>query len=468
MAINPAIGYLAIAIVPIFTFSCVLVDPAFCMRGDPFCNAPAMLLFGSGSQSGSSSSCASYPYARVSVTSAGLEATGGSDANSVSATGRYIAFQSSAPDLVSGDSNGAIDIFLHDRETGIVKRVSVDSNGTEANGSSFQPSISGDGRFIAFQSSASNLVVGDGNGVQDIFVHDAVTAVTERISVSSGGVEGGNNSTNARISSDGRHVAFQSTANNLVGGDTNGFEDSFVRDRQLGTTVRVSVATGGAEATGGASIWPSISGDGRYVAFASGKNNLIAGDSNGAQDIFVHDLQGLITERVSVSSAGVQAGAGSVVPSISPDGNRVTFQSSANNLIASDANGFDDVFLRDRQAGTTILVSQSTDGTQGNSGSGNNSRAGLSTDGSVILFSSAANNLVSGDSNAAMDVFVRKLATQETLLVSRSKTGAQGLTASQTPSLSHSCNYAAFHSTSGNLVDGDTNGIADVFFVPFL
>jgi Tol biopolymer transport system component len=199
---------------------------------------------------------------RVSVDSAGNQGNDHSWAAAISAEGRYVAFLSYASNLVPGDSNGVGDVFVHDRQTGITERVSVDSAGNQGNDHSGYPSLSADGRYVAFQSSASNLVPGDNNGHCDIFVHDRQTGATERVSVDSAGNEGDYESYDPAISADGRYVAFQSGALNLVPGDTNVEMDIFVHDRQTGITERVRVDSAGNEGNG-ESQPPAISADGR-------------------------------------------------------------------------------------------------------------------------------------------------------------------------------------------------------------
>src|SRR5438132_192115 len=183
------------------------------------------------------------------------------------------------------------------------KRVSVDSLGAQAIGDSEGPSISADGRFVAFYSSAANLVGGDTNGVRDVFVRDRKTGKTTRVSVDSHGAQGNGDSDGPSISADGRFVAFLSTAGKLVGGDTNGARDVFVRDRKAGKTRRVSVGPHGAQGKG-ASFVPSISANGRFVAFSSVASNLVAGDTNTASDIFVRDRKRRKTTRRSGHSHG--------------------------------------------------------------------------------------------------------------------------------------------------------------------
>jgi Tol biopolymer transport system component len=238
---------------------------------------------------------------------------------------------------------------------GTTTRASVDSEGAQAVGgldlggtAGVEPSISGDGRYVAFASSATNLVADDTNEEYDIFVHDTVDRTTTRVSVASTGDQGvGGSSLGASISADGRYVAFYSDASNLVADDTNGRSDVFVHDTVNGTTTRVSVASTGDQGVGGPSLDPSISGDGRYVAFRSSANNLVANDTNGLTDVFLHDKVNGITSRISLDQEGVQSiGGGSYRPSISDDGRYVAFQTGARNLFANDTNAQRDIVIR--------------------------------------------------------------------------------------------------------------------------
>jgi hypothetical protein len=309
----------------------------------------------------------------VSVDWNGIQGDGPSSSPSISADGRYVAFESGA-DLVAGDISFD-DIFVRDLLASTTILVSVDSNGLKGNGDSYAPSISSDGRYVAFESSAPDLVAPVSNGSIHIFVHDrdddengtydeAGGISTAQVSVDSAGTEGDFDSRVPSISEDGRYVAFESDATNLVGvgNDTNGGADVFVHDLQTGITTRVSVDSAGTEgdASSGA---PSISADGRYVAFESDATNLVAGDGNGSTDVFVHDRDtdgdGLYDEpgevsttRVSKDLAGVEGNDNSNRPSISADGSSVTFQSDADNLVAGDMPfpfGFRDIFVDDLQ-----------------------------------------------------------------------------------------------------------------------
>src|SRR6476661_1320443 len=229
---------------------------------------------------------------RVSVDSAGNQANGFSNAYSISATGRFVAFASFS-NLVPEDTNNQSDIFVRDLSTNTTTRVSVDSAGNQGNSDSNNSAISADGRFVAFTSFASNRL-GETNNRDDIFVRDLLTNTTTRVSVDSAGNPGNSDSSSPSISADGRFVAFESQASNLVPGDTNNFFNQakiFVRDLSTNTTTRVSVNSAGIQGDEDDALFgPLISADGRFVAFASGASNLVPGDTNNTTDIFVSDI----------------------------------------------------------------------------------------------------------------------------------------------------------------------------------
>ncbi|MBY0260554.1 Hint domain-containing protein, partial [Methylobacterium sp.] len=378
----------------------------------------------------------------------------------VSADGRYVVFTSTSSNLVAGDANGQQDVFVKDTLTGTVTLVSTDSTGVQGNNSSNTPSISADGTHVAFQSTASNLVAGDTNNQQDIFVKDLVTGTTTRVSTDSTGVQVSGISSIASISADGTRVAFQSNASTLVAGDTNGTTDVFVKDLGTGTTTRVSTDSAGAQSAG-TSINASISGDGTRVAFQSNASNLVTSDTNGSTDVFVKDLGTGTTTRVSTDSTGAQStGGNSLAPSISADGTRVAFSSTASNLVAGDTNGQQDVFVKDLGTGTITRVSTDSAGAEGDGTSANSS---ISGDGTRVAFSSTASNLVAGDTNGQQDVFVKDLGTGATTRVSTDSTGAQTTGGSGSASISGDGTRVAFQSNANNLVADDTNGSTDVF-----
>jgi hypothetical protein len=397
---------------------------------------------------------------RVSVNSGGTQGNNGSSNVSVSGDGTLVAFESAATNLVAGDTNGAQDVFVRNRLTGTTIRVSVAGDGTQANGSSYSPSISRDGRYVAFSSLATNLVSGDTNGKEDVFVRDLVAGTTERVSILTPIVQGNNTSTQPSISSGGRYVTFASYADNLVLGDTNGKEDIFVRDRTSGITTLVSSDSSWTQGNDD-SYLPFISGDGNYVTFQSNASNLVSGDTNGAQDVFIRNVGSSTTERVSVRTGGTQGDNHSFSCSISGNGDFVVFSSSAANLVSGDSNGKLDVFVRDRVGNSTSRVSVDGGGNQGN----NDSYFGsVSSDGRYVAFGSDAGNLVSGDTNGKSDVFVRDRLLGSTTRVSTNSGYVQGNGQSVARlSISADGCYVGFGSVASNLVSNDTNGLADAF-----
>ena len=399
---------------------------------------------------------------RVSVGTGGIQGNGGSYSPSISADGRYVAFRSYASNLVSGYTNDSYNIFVYDTVANSTRRVSVGTGGTQGNDNSSSPSISADGRYVAFLSAASNLVSRDTNNATDIFVYDTVANSTRRVSVGTGGTQGNDNSDFPSISADGRYVAFRSYASNLVSRDTNNAADIFVYDTVANSTRRVSVGTGGTQGNDNSSFssFPSISADGRYVAFESVASNLVSGDTNITTDIFVYDTVVNSTRLVSVATDGTQGNTHSFNPSISADGRYVAFESVASNLVSGDTNITTDIFVYDTVANSTRLVSVATDGTQGNSSSVNPS---ISADGRYVTFYSEASNLVSGDTNNRPDIFVYDTVGNSTRRVSVATDGTQGNSTSNLPSISADGSRVAFMSEASNLVSRDTNNTSDIF-----
>ncbi|MFC1759219.1 FG-GAP-like repeat-containing protein [Planctomycetota bacterium] len=380
---------------------------------------------------------------------------------SISSDGRFIVFSSDATNLVVGDANGATDIYLKDRQTGVTTLVSTDSNSTPANGDSVGATISADGRYVAFSSDATNLVVGDTNAVADVFVKDLLTGTTTRVNLSSNGVQGTNGANSPSISGDGRYVSFTSS-DALVPDKTHGFIEVFVRDLQTSTTTRVSTDSSGAEVSG-ASQGSSISGNGGHVAFYSLASDLVPGDVNATWDIFVKDLQTDATTLASSDSLGQQGvgGMGSLFPpSISDDGRFVAFTSEATNLVPDDTNGSRDVFVKDLQTGETRRASTSFSGAEGDSGSDFPS---ISGDGRYVAFQSAATNLVAGVDVGRTDIFVKDLSTGILKRLNSNFDGVEPNGISFFPSISTNGQFVTFLSWASDLVPGDSNGHADVF-----
>lgn len=391
-----------------------------------------------------------------------VEANDESFAVAISADGLHTAFASVATNLVPDDDNDMADVFVRDETTQTTERVSVSSHGVEANERSFGPTVSADGRYVVFSSEADNLVPGDSNKVADVFLRDRATETTERVSVSVRGIQGNGpsqTSTLPAISRDGRYIVFESAANNLVPGDTNGAVDAFVRDRWTGTTERVSLSSDGLQGNDDSDD-PMISDDGRFVEFQSSAANLAAGDTNGVIDVFMRDRATGITERLSIAADESQGNDASYSLPMSPDGRFVVFVSSASNLVPGDTNGKDDVFVRDRVAGVTERVSIAATGEQANWHSGYGCP---SEDGRRIVFWSYADNLVAGDTNDDADVFVRDRQLGTTERVSVTADGSQGNNDSWDPAISGDGRRVAFQSTAGNLVPNDANFRLDIF-----
>jgi len=405
-----------------------------------------------------------WPVDRVSEPLPDTGTGGDSLVPSPSSDGRYVAFYSFASDLVDNDTNGRADVFVHDRRTGVTERISVGPDGVEGDGASVRPAISADGSVIAYSSSATNLVEGDTNSASDIFVHDRRTGTTERVSVGSGGAQGGAGSFAPAISADGRFVSFYSSAPNLVEGDTNGQSDVFVHDRETAETHRVSVTTDGSQASGGSFV-SSLSADGRLVVFESLAPDLVGDDTNGTGDVFIHDRVTGETDRVSVGDGGAEGDGSSQGGSISADGRFVAFYSRATTFAAADSNGVNDVFVRDLEAGTTERVSVSDQGEEGNAGSHGVPVVSISGDGRWVAFSSTASNLVPGDNNGRADVFAHDRHAHSTLRISVAPDGTQGDRPSQGAAVSTDGSSVTFHSEATVLGAGDENRSADVFAV---
>jgi Tol biopolymer transport system component len=396
---------------------------------------------------------------KASVSSRGRQANGNSFGPAFSADGRFVAFRSRASNLVSRDTNRVQDVFVRDRRTGTTTRVSVSDDGSEANGDSGGAAISADGRIVAFWSNATNLVPGDTYGRKDVFVRDRIAGTTTRVSISSDGRQANAPSRAPALSANGAIVAFRSDASNLVAHDTNETGDIFVHDRRTGETTRVSVSSRDGQPNG-RSRDPALNDNGRFVAFRSEASNLVPRDMNRAGDIFVHDRKTGVTTRASVDSRGRGASGCGVTgcgcdPVLSADGHFVSFWSSATNLVPADTNGAWDVFVRDLRRRRTTRVSVWSGGGQAEGSSG---EPWLSGNGRVVAFASLAPLSVE-DANGDWDVYVHDQRTGLTTPVTEGQSGG----ISTDPVLSRSGRYVAFYSYSTMLVAGDTNRSADVF-----
>jgi uncharacterized repeat protein (TIGR01451 family) len=382
-----------------------------------------------------------------SVSSAGMQGNQDSELPTVSADGRFVAFASLSDNLVPGDTNGAADIFVRDRLVGTTERISVSSTGAQANAHSGLldgmggPSISADGRYVAFDSEASNLIKGDTNGAIDVFVHDRLTGTTERVSVASDGTQGNDSSTHASISADGNRVAFGSFANNLVQPDTNFAQDVFVHDRTTGTTVRVSDAPDGSQGNNW-SFSPDLDGHGHVVVFDSFASNL-GGDPNATVQVFLRDLDTGVLEPISAAPGSTDFLENSNDGRISPDGRYVVFDQRSSTVAPRS------IVLLDRMTGTREIDSVNDAGMSGNDDSSN---PVVSADGRFVSFASFASNLVSEDTNGRYDVFVRDRRASTTRRVSVGSSGEQGDLDSLGPAIDADGQVIAYFSDASTLV----------------
>lgn len=411
---------------------------------------------------------------RVSLTDSDNEADDRSQDFSMSTDGRYVVFESYAANLVAGDTNGQVDIFVRDTELDTTERINLSTAGVQTNDYSFSPKISADGNFVVFASWATNLVANDTNAGPDIFVRDLVNNVTVRVSVKTDGTQANGASMNPTINWNGTAVAFASDATNLVtfgtgSDDTNGFRDIFVHVMSTGDT-RLESRNGSGVLGNGNSSNPVFSGNSTYVVFQSNATNLVGGDTNGATDIFSRIPSAGTTDRLSVDTNGVQANGDSINPQNSTDGRFIVFLSYASNLVANDTNGTCDVFMRDMGDGsnsTTERINLSSDELQANGTpvSVASQHLAVTADGRYVVFPSSATNLVSGDTNGSMDVFVRDRTSGTTERVSLDSSGVQPTNNSgyYGMGISSDARYVAFASDAVNLVSGDTNLKSDIF-----
>jgi len=405
---------------------------------------------------------------------AGADGEDGSFPDSVSADGRFVAFESDADNLSSADDNGVVDVYVRDLQTNtttLVSRQSAVEGGAVGNAFSSGGSISADGRFVAFTSRATNLTADAGTGL-DIFVRDLQTNTTtlvSRQSAADGGAVGDGGSFAGRISADGRLVTFNSRADNLSDDDADEVEDIFVRDLEAETTTLVSRAAGAGGAGGDAdSARTAVSANGRHVVFDSEADNLSGADNNAFINVFVRDLETDTLTLVSRQGAADGSAAGddsSFGASISDDGSRIEFASRADNLSADDNNEFESIYVRDLEANTTTLVTRQN-GAAGGAADDTSNRGEISANGRFVGFNTAARNLSDDDDDAFADVFVRDLQTNTTTLVSRqsaSDGGAAGDGDSDGAMLSADGRFFAFDSEANNLSTLDAEPDSDVF-----
>src|SRR5262245_3782653 len=403
---------------------------------------------------------ASDAHAQQPIEAVSVDSDGGSNGtidngvfNPMSKDGRWVTFSTSSDRVVAGDTNGTLDVFVRDRATGTTVRVSVAADGTQGNGASFEPAISGDGRFVAFASAANNLTADPVSNVLNVFLHDRDPdgngifdedgATTILVSKPWNGGVSTDPATRPVISGDGSTLVF--VCGTELTEDSDGLIEVFAFDIPTGVLSCVSVP-GGGDCNG-----PSVSDDGSQVAFESYSTQLVAGDTNGDKDVFVRNRLLGVTRRVSVASDESQANDESFDASISADGTKVVFVSDATNLVPGDVNGRRDVFLRDRTSGTTTRVTQLADGTGAD---GDSFRPVVSADGSFVAFQTLSRNLVPLDTNQYFDILLadRVAGTFET--ISADCVGFTGSGGQSTqPAMTPDGRFVTFASDATNLTD---------------
>jgi len=436
---------------------------------------------------------------RVSVGPGGVQGNGNSSGASLSNTGQFVAFSSTATNFVAGggDVNGRADVFVHDTASGQTTLISGAAAGAIGSaGDSTEPVISPDGNYVAFASAASNLLLtnNDTNGIIDVFLRNwqAATPVTKRVSVDNvpgdlsqvtGTVDSvsvlfGNAVATDNVTGHPFVVFYSNAAFPLLGKALATFPNptpSDVYARELDAslaglqTILVSSNSGGSPGND-SSQNPSISASGQYVVFDSLATDLVTGDSNGVQDVFIRDLRdpnpATRMRRVSLDNAGVQASQSSYFASVSATGRYVAFTSDAS-LAPNDLNAQPDVYLRNLDNNTTTLVSVATNGNSGNLPSTGFYALAVSNDGRYVVFTSRASDLVTGDTNSTVfhDVFVRDMVNRVTSRVNVTLGGTQANNETLDVAISGNGGFIAFSSAASNLNTGDTNGFFDVFYV---
>lgn len=412
---------------------------------------------------------------RVSISTDGNESNYNCEEPSISVYGRYIVFSSYADNLVSDDNNGYNDIFVHDNTLNITERVSISSTGIESDGNSYKPAISDDGRFVVFVSHATNLVEIDTNDVSDIFVYDRLLKQIERVNLAVNGEQANSYSSEPSISGDGNYVVFTSWASNLVENDTNEWGDVFVCNRITGTLERVSISSSGDEQVMPPNsiihvdYEPSISGDGRFIAFTSYAENLVDGDNNNCQDIFLYDRILKITKRISVSIDGQEATGTSENPAISSNGLYIVFTSNAGNLVENDDNPWNDIFVHDIETGFTEKVSIFT------SEETISRNPSISGDGRFITFettkggqtrvSNSNEKIFSSfaDVTNYYNIFIYDQTFKTINCITKSYMLDEANSASYTSYISADGSSVVFTSYATNLIPEDSNYCADIF-----
>lgn len=384
-----------------------------------------------------------------------LPTDGNAVRSSISSDGSILVFDSSSSNLVQGDSNGVADVFIYEVATCKIKRINKVLSGSEPNGHSWYPKISGDGRYVTFSSYASNLVSGF-SGPQ-AYRYDRVQDVVEPVSVATDGGPGNWASFPGSVTADGSLVAFSSSSSNLVADDTNRSDDVFIRNMVTGTTSRVSLTLAAAQANY-SSFDPAISGDGRYVAFVTQATNMGVTDNNSnSRDVFRRDLRTGAMELVSVAPSGGTGNSDSDYPSISYDGRFVAFESGSSNLVAVDRNGRRfDMYIRDFSSHATRMPMPVFNDPNAASAEGV-----ISADGRFLV-ASADHDPFSGSVDPFNGIYLADLLTGSISLISSGAVGTPPAGLSSRPTITYSGDRVAFDSYANNLTVDPNAGI-DVF-----
>ncbi len=394
----------------------------------------------------------------INVSTGGVQANADCEGPKPSADIRFVTFFSAATNLVANDTNGASDVFLRDRALGTTKVVSATLGGVPGNGASDGGYLTPSGLFVSFASVANNLVAGDGNGKRDVFLYNVSNGALERVSVSSAAAEGDGDSGAASVSNDGRYVAFESAATNLVVGDTNNQQDVFLRDRVLNTTLRVTVGTGGAQANG-LSRKPHVSADGLFVAFESDATNLVTADTNGVRDVFIYSILSQAITRLS--DTGSAQGNGVSERLILSDTSQFgIFPSAATNLVAGDTENQTDLFRVTTQSPRQYVR-------LGGLVSFPSTRASISNSGNVVAAETVNSFAKANDQNSASDIWAYNLSSLPPAIpvaLSVSSGGNTGNGASTSPFLTSDGSHVVYRTVATNISGiTDNNGaLADI------
>lgn len=395
-----------------------------------------------------------------------LNANGSSLNPKLNNSGRYLVFDSTATDLVADDTNGYRDIFIVDRNSYSTALISLDKDGELANDDSLQPSITSDGRYVLYHSKATDLVddFDSSASVINIFLYDRSSKTTTQITLDTDGNAPNGDSTNGSISSDGKYIVFQSAASDLVAEDTNSATDIFLYKVSDKTITRISLDSDGNNADDDSS-YPCISSDGAYVAYQSLASDIFSGDTNEKSDVFLYDTSAKTTTRISNDAQGNNADGDSLRPAISADGKKIVFDSDATDLVSGDTNNNRDVFLYSVADATNTRISLDINK---NNSDGHSISATISADGKLVAFMSDATDLVSGDDNNTAtdgnyDLFLYDSGDESIIRVSETHDGSNSDGSCSSATIDEDGTTVAFASNATNLVPNDDNELSDIF-----